>query len=169
MTASEARAGADDLPPDDVEALRRELDEERQRGLRLLAEFDTFRRRQAREHDAARDSGRRDALLPLLPVLETLDHALAAGSSDRTFYAGVEATRRMLIQALREAGAEPVESVGRPMDPRVHEVVATVPSDEFEPGTVVREVRRGWKLGDDLLRPAQVEVAAATERAEPWR
>jgi molecular chaperone GrpE len=167
MTASEARAGEDALP-DDVDSLRRALDEERQRGLRLLAEFDTFRRRQARERETERDAGRRAALLPLLPVLDTLDQALAAGSSDREFYDGVAATRRLLINALREAGAEPVVSVGAPMDPRVHEVVATVPSGEFEPGTVVREVRRGWTLGNDLLRPAQVEVAA-TEQAEPWR
>ena len=154
---------------DEIEPLRRALEEERQRNLRLLADFDNFRRRVAREQEVARREGRRAALLPLLPVLDTLERALAAGSVDPDFYEGVAATHRLFIAALREAGAEPVESVGQPFDPKVHEAVATVPAAGVEPGTVVREVRRGWRLGDELLRPAQVVVATSPEAARPWR
>lgn len=160
MDASEP--GADDRTVDTAEV-------ERQRHLRLLADFDNYRRRVAREHEAARREGRRAALLPLLPVLDTLERALAAGSTDPDFYEGVAATRRLFISALREAGVEPVESVGRPFDPNLHEAVATVPSDGVAPGTVAREVRRGWRLGDELLRPAQVVVATAREPADQWR
>ena len=158
-----------DVGADEVEKLRRALDEERERHLRLLAEFDNVRRRMAREHGTARDEGRRAALRPILPVLETLDQALAAGSIDVGFYEGVAATRRMLLNALREAGAEPIETVGRPFDPRLHEAVATIPTAGVEPGTIVREMRRGWRLGDELLRPAQVEIASDEETAGPWR
>jgi molecular chaperone GrpE len=154
---------------DEVERLRRALDEEQQRTLRLLADFDTFRRRVGRQQEGARREGQRKALLPLLSVLDTFERALAAGSSDPIFYEGVVATQRQLLDALREAGAEPVTTIGRPFDPRVHEAVATVPSDGQEPGTVVREARRGWRLGDDLLRPAQVVVAAAPEDGDAWR
>jgi molecular chaperone GrpE len=140
------------------------------RHLRLLAEFDNYRRRTAKEHEAARREGRRAALLPLLPVLDSLERALATGSTDRDFYDGVAATHRLFLAALREAGAEPIESVGQPFDPNLHEAVAAVPADgEVEPGTVVREVRRGWRLGDELLRPAQVVVATAEEPADRWR
>ena len=121
----------------------------------------------AREQEAARRDGRRAALLPLLPVLDTLERALAAGSTDPDFYEGVAATHRLFLTALREAGAEPVESVGQPFDPKVHEAVATVPPSGVEPGTVVREIRRGWRLGDELLRPAQVVVAASPEAIRP--
>ena len=139
------------------------------RHLRLLAEFENFRRRATKEHEAARREGRRSALLPLLAVLDTFERALGAGSTDRDFYKGVAATHRLFLDALREAGATPIESVGRPFDPNVHEAVATAPADGVSPGTVAREVRRGWQLGNELLRPAQVVVAAAEEPANEWR
>jgi molecular chaperone GrpE len=164
-------AGADDreVVIDKVEELRRALEAEQARYVRLLADFENFRRRVARDRDRALHDGRRAALVPLLSVLDSLELALAAGSTDPDFYEGVAATHRLFLGALAEAGAEPIESVGRPFDPRVHEAVATVPSDGVEPGTIVRETRRGWRLGEDLLRPAQVVVAKSPEAAEPWR
>ena len=140
------------------------------RHLRLLADFDNFRRRAAKECESAQREGRRAALLPLLPALDTLERALQTGSSDREFYDGVAATRRLFVAALREAGAEPIDAVGQPFDPNLHEAVAAVPADgTVAPGTVVREVRRGWRLGDELLRPAGVIVATAQEPADQWR
>ena len=85
---------------DEVEQLRHELDEERDRRLRRLAEFDNFRRRAARERETAGAEGRRVALRPLLAVLDTLERALAAGSSDRDFYDGVAATHRLFVDAV---------------------------------------------------------------------
>ena len=76
---------------------------------------------------------------------------------------------RLFVNALRQAGAEPVESVGRPFDPNLHEAVATAPPDGVKPGTVAREVRRGWRLGDELLRPAQVVVATEPEPSDRRR
>ena len=140
MNANEPERGGQPRGEDECAGLRRELGEAREQSLRLLADLDNFRRRSAREHEMARAEGRRAA-----------------------------ATYRLLLGALRAAGAEPVESKGRPFDPNVHEAVATVPSGDVEPGTVAHEVRRGWRLGDDLLRPAQVVVAAAPEPAERWR
>ena len=169
MIAPEGDSADRGAEADEVEPLRQALEEAQQRHLRLLAEFDNFRRRTAREQEAARREGRAAALRPLLPVLDTLERALAAGSTDPDFYEGVAATHRLFIAALREAGAEPVESVGRPFDPNLHEAVATVPSDGVPPGTVAREVQRGWRLGDELLRPAQVVVATAPEPADRWR
>ena len=154
---------------DEEERARRARDEEHQQYLRLLADLDNFRRRSAQERELARREGRRGALLPLLAVLDTLERALAAGSTDRSFYDGVTATQRLFLNALREAGAEPLRSVGQPFDPNVHEAVVTASSDTVEPGTVTREIRRGWRLGDELLRPAQVEVATEREEPAPWR
>jgi molecular chaperone GrpE len=146
---------------------RAEADE---RHLRLRADFENFRRRAAKDYESAHREGRRTALLPLLPVLDSLERALQAGSTDREFYDGVEATHRLFLAALREAGAKPIETVGQPFDPTVHEAVAAVPADGgVTPGTVVREVRRGWRLDDELLRPAQVVVASAEEPADQWR
>ena len=154
---------------DEVERLRRALDEAREHYLRLRADFENVRRRASRELEAARRDGQRAALLPLLPVLDSLERALAAGSTDPDFYEGVAATHRLFVIALHEAGAEPVDSVGRPFVRKVHEAIATVPSTSAEPGTVMREVRRGWRLGDELLRPAQVVVAASRQESDAWR
>jgi molecular chaperone GrpE len=154
---------------DEVERLRHTLDEEQQRHLRLRADFDNVRRRASRELEAARRDGRRGALLPLLPVLDSLERALAAGSTDHDFYEGVAATHRLFVNALHEAGADPIDAVGERFDPNVHDAVATTPFGSVEPGFVVREVRRGWRLGDQLLRPSQVVVAAPREAAGSWR
>ena len=155
-------AGAAPAPPDEMERLR-------QANLRLLADFDNLRKRQSREEAAAGSAGRRAVLLSLIPVLDTLERALAAGSSDSAFYAGVAATRRLFEQALREAGVEPVESLHQTFDPDYHEAVATVEAGDVEPGTVVREELRGWRMGDELLRPARVVVARSPEAVAPWR
>ena len=158
--------------PDDeaaaVEEVKRELAEERERGLRLRADFENFRRREKREREAASAEGRRSALLPFLPALDALDRAVAIESGDGGLREGVALARRLLLQALKEVGVEPIESVGRAFDPTVHEAVAVIPTGDAPPGTIVREIRAGWSLAGELLRAAQVEVAAPAV-AEPWR
>jgi molecular chaperone GrpE len=169
MDANKSDAGEGPVEADEVERLRQALEEQRQQNLRLLADFDNLRLRVSRENESSRGEARRAALLPILGVLDTLERALAVGSTDPDFYEGIAATQRLFLNALREAGAVPVETVGQPFDPKLHEAIATVPSDDVEPGTVAREVRRGWRLEDGLLRPAQVVVAKDQEPARPWR
>jgi hypothetical protein len=84
---------------DEVGRLRHALDDEQQRHLRLRADFDNVRRRASREREAAHRDGQRAALLPLLPVLDSLERALAAGSTDPDFYEGVAATHRLFVNA----------------------------------------------------------------------
>jgi molecular chaperone GrpE len=148
---------------DETERLKEALVEAQDRNLRLLADFDTFRRRAAAEKESAQHSGKRSVLLALLPVLDTLERALATGSTDPHFYEGVAATFRLFTHALLEAGAEPFDSVGQRFDPTLHEAIETIDSDGAEPGTVTRQVLRGWRLGGDLLRPARVIVSARTD------
>ena len=166
VTASEPTGGelADDQR--ELDQLRRSLEEERDRHVRLRADFENFRRRVARQNGAEHTKGRRESILPLLEVVDSFEHALEHGSSDEVFLAGIGAIHRKLMTALREAGAEPMETVGRPFDPKLHEVVATQPVEGAEPQTVVRDVRRGWRLGGDLLRPAQVIVAVPSGSGE---
>jgi molecular chaperone GrpE len=156
----------DDQPAttDQVVSLQRALDEEQARTRQALADFTNFRRRVERERDAVRKDSARETLLPLLSVLDEFERALAAGSTDRQFYEGVTSIRRLFVAALREAGAEPIESLGKPFDPAIHEAVATTPATGADTGVVVREERRGWRFEGNLLRPARVIVAMAAER-----
>jgi len=84
-----------------------------------------------------------------------------------TIAVGWRASRR---RPTSTAGAEPIESVGQPFDPGIHEIVATAPVPSMEPGIIEREIRRDWRLGDTLLRPAQdvVTNAAGLELGESW-
>jgi molecular chaperone GrpE len=153
--------GREERDPTELDEVRKTLEDAEQRHLRLLAEFDNFRRRTAREQAAAADTGRRAALLPLLSVLDALEQALASGSSDDSFYQGVAATGRLFADALQDAGAQRIATLGERFDPTVHEAVEAVGDDagaDAAPGTIVRETRSGWRLGDRLLRPAQVVV-----------
>jgi molecular chaperone GrpE len=152
----------------ETEQLRRRLEEAKQQELRLLADFENLRRRMEREQDVARQEGKREVLGLLLPVLDAFERALEAGSSDQPFYQGMAATHRLFVDALRAAGAEPIVSAGERFDPTRHEAVAIIDTPEAVPGTVTREVRRGWSLGDTLLRPSQVVVAAGPEADTPW-
>jgi molecular chaperone GrpE len=152
----------------EVHRLRRSLDEARKQELRLLADFQNLRRRIAHERGTLKHEGKREALSALLPVLDAFERALKAGSSDRGFYDGMAATHGLFVEALRRLGAEPVEAEGEVFDPMVHEAVGTTTARGIRAGTVVSEVRRGWKLDDDLLRPSQVLVAAGRESDDPW-
>jgi molecular chaperone GrpE len=145
---------------DEATRLREALEEEKQRNLRLRADFDNLRKRAAREGLAAEAEGRRRALRVILPVVDVFERALEAGSTDTAFYEGVQSTHRLLLGALTEAGAEPIEALGRPFDPHVHDAIGYEPSPAHDAGTVMRELRRGWRLGGELIRPAEVVVAA---------
>jgi len=142
-----------------IAELEQALGEERQGRLRVLADFENYRRRIDREAGAARRAGKSDVLRPLLDILDNLDRALAAGSTDLAFLHGVEAIRGQIGRTLKDLGAEPVPGVGAPFDPRIHEAVGTVPASAQPPDTVVAEVRRGFFLDGEVLRPAQVLVA----------
>jgi molecular chaperone GrpE len=165
LEASGTASGERPDVTDEAASLRNALEEEKQRNLRLRADFDNLRKRSAREGLAAEAEGRRRALRVVLPVLDTFERALATGSSDAAFYEGVRSTHRLLLTALTEAGAEPIEALGRPFDPHVHDAISYEPSAMYEPGTVMRELRRGWRLGGELIRPAEVVVAAPPPEA----
>ena len=142
-----------------IAELEQEVAEKRQARLRALADFENFRRRTEREAGAARRTGRRDVLLPLLDILDNVERALAAGSTDPIFLRGDEAIRQQLRRTLSGLGAEPIPGVGSHFDPRIHEAIGTDPDAAQPPGTVVAEVRRGFLLDGEVLRPSQVVVA----------
>ena len=139
--------------------LRNELAAQRQANLRLRADLANLQRRASQARESAAQSGRGAAVLALLPALDALDLALAAGSVDTEFYNGVASTRRVFLSALASFGALPIETALRPFDPHLHEAVSTVMHDDVAPGTIVDQVRRGFMLGTDVLRPAQVIVS----------
>jgi molecular chaperone GrpE len=147
-----------------VEASRAELQETL---ARRQADFENYRKRVERERSETYNRVVGDVVSKLLPVLDNLRRALdaeasmEAAESDefRHFLHGVELIDKQLADVLEGLGLQPVEAVGQPFDPHIHEAVATERSDDYEPDTVVQELVRGYRLGEKLLRPAIVKVA----------
>jgi molecular chaperone GrpE len=138
-------------------------DEWRDRALRLQAEMDNFRKRQQRLADERVSSDHERLLRAFLGVADDLERALLADGTDvEGLRQGVELTYQSLLRVLNQEGAEPIEAMHQTFDPQVHEAVGTVPHNEVdvEPDTVVDVVQMGYRLGDRLLRPARVLVAA---------
>jgi molecular chaperone GrpE len=146
----------------DVEALKRERDDYYDRFLRKSAEFENYRKRVERERREQADHTVTDLLVDLLNVVDDFERALAVGADEESegYRKGVELIYNKLQDLLRRRGVKPIEALGADFDPNVHQAVAQEPSDDHREGEVTEEMRRGYMLGDRLLRPAMVKVAS---------
>jgi molecular chaperone GrpE len=152
----------------ELKRLQTALDEAREALARRQADFENYRKRIERERGEAHLRVVGDVGRKLLPVTDNLARALDAektvqsheSKEFRHFLHGVELINRQLTEVLESLGIQPIASVGERFDPHIHEAVVTEPSDKYEPDTVTEELARGYRIGDRLLRPAMVKVAA---------
>ena len=168
--ASRASASAESAVTDppgaeggELAELRRERDALQDRLLRMAAEFENYRKRVDRERRDRADTAVADAVEELLPIIDNLELALEApgGGDVEVYRKGVDLIHRQMTEMLRKRGVEPIQSVGADFDPRFHQAVAHEVSAEHREGEVIEELRKGYMLGDRLLRPAMVKVAKA--------
>jgi len=162
--SGEAEAGSAEPAPSDAEriaALEAERDEAIDRWKRTAADFDNFRKRAAREREAMVALANERLIAELLPILDDLERALdaAAQHEEARLEEGVRLVHRSLASLLERHGVEPIATDG-PFDPHVHEALLTQPSDEAEEGSVIDVIQKGYRLGDRVVRPARVVVAA---------
>ncbi|WP_018111686.1 nucleotide exchange factor GrpE [Thermus igniterrae] len=139
-----------------LKAAEEELKALKDRYLRLLADFDNYRKRMEEELKAREREGVLRALRALLPVLDDLDRALEfAHANPESILQGVKAVREGFFRILAGMGVEEVPGEGEAFDPRYHEAIGLLPG---EPGKVARVFQRGFRLGEALVRPARVAV-----------
>lgn len=144
---------------DRVAQLEQDLTEERERRLRLLAEFDNYRRRTKQESTLAEDTGRREVLLALLDVMDDFDRALLhIGEGSDPMTDGLRLIHERLKNVLERHGVTGFESEGAVFDPEIHEAVTVIDGNSEQSGTVYSEHRRGYMMNGKLLRPARVAV-----------
>ncbi|MCU0663722.1 MAG: nucleotide exchange factor GrpE [Myxococcota bacterium] len=153
----------------ELEAL---LSAERDRSLRLAADMDNLRKRSRKEVEDALGRGRAEVLLEILPVVDSIDLALSSNAGGEAASAtavldGVAMVRRLFLATVERFGVTPVATIGKSFDPNFHEAVAQVTSDEHEIGRIVHEMRKGYVMGDKLLRPAMVAVSKGSASGEP--
>ena len=149
-------------------ALEAEIDEQKERYVRLRADFDNFRKRTERERGEIERYALVEPVRELLPVVDNLERALTSaaqqGGGD-DLKQGVEMVLRQLQEVLRRFGLTVVPALGERFDPSLHEAVAHQSSNDVEAPTVVDEFQRGYRLNDRLLRPAMVRVAMPADSA----
>jgi molecular chaperone GrpE len=166
--SSEAKAGdaaSNAVSAADKRTLQAELVAERERYLRLVADFDNFRKRTARETERSAAAQKEAFIRDLLPVIDNLERALGSdlSTSPAQLRKGVQLTLQQLTQLLRLHGVEPEECLGRPFDPLYHEAVS-VRHDPSQPDQVILETfQRGYRRGDVVFRPAKVVVNDLSE------
>jgi len=133
--------------------------------LRRAAEFENYRKRIERERSETYQRARAEIILEFLPVIDNFERALTSletstGDADALRH-GVELIHKQFKDALAKFGLEAVDSVGQIFDPNVHEAITIEPTDRHKENTIIEEFQRGYKMGDKLLRPAKVKVAAS--------
>jgi molecular chaperone GrpE len=144
----------------EMEDLREQLRQERDRHLRTLADFKNYRRRVEREGDKLVEEGKRAIILSLLDIIDDMEKALHWVSNEKQPFAkGVRIINQKLLALLEAHGVLPFESVGTAFNHDRHEAVAMAEHEDLEPGTIVDELRRGYLWNNELLRSAQVRVA----------
>lgn len=166
---------ADDPAPGEanaaaVETMQSELAREQDRRLRIAAEYQNYRRRTEQEKSGLLELGKSLVVQQLLDVVDDLERSLAAAEeaaeSDRgpaydALKEGVDLVYRKFMDEMKRLGVEPIEAEGQPFNEHEHEAMLQQPApDGTEPGTVLQEFQRGYRMGDRVLRHARVIVAA---------
>ncbi|MBA0618589.1 hypothetical protein Godav_027909 [Gossypium davidsonii] len=145
-------------------SLSEELSTEKDRVLRIGADFDNFRKRTERERLSLVANAQGEVLENLLPVLDNFERAKAQikvkTEGEEKINNSYQSIYKQFMEILGSLGVEPVDTVGNPFDPMLHEAIMQEDSTEFEEGIILQEFQKGFKLGDRLLRPAMVKVSA---------
>ena len=143
----------------ELESVKKELAGEKDKHLRLLAEYDNYRKRSSRERDNIYADVKAYTLTKLLPVFDNLERALRNPTADEAYRKGVEMTMNQFLEVMKALGVTPIEALGAPFDPKLHNAVMHVEDPEHGEQEIVQEFQKGFKMGDRVIRFSMVQVA----------
>lgn len=152
-----------------IPELERELEEQKEKYLRLYAEFENFRKRTSREKEELVKSGNEELLREILPSMDNLETALMHATESESaggLVRGVEMTLRELRRTLEKFGLKPIEAGGKPFDPGYHHAISQVERSDVPDKTVVEELRKGYTYNDRVLRASLVAVSKKPEESK---
>ena len=164
-----AEQGEKKEPKDPIEALKEKLEEKHGQLLRYAAELDNLRKRSRRDIEDAAVRGRSEVLKELLPTVDSIDLALDSigpEGSAKSIIEGMQMVKKKFLTSLERFGLKEIEAVGLPFDPNFHEAIAQQPSEKYDAGIVAFEMRRGYLLGEKLLRPTMVVVSSGKPQVD---
>lgn len=148
-----------------LEAAEQARQAEQDRYMRLLAEFDNYKKRTAREMSEFRKYATENLIKELIPVVDNLERAISSSEEDTQdkscILEGVEMTRKEILRVLEKYEVKPIDALGMPFDPNFHEAVGQEESETEADNIVVRELLKGYTMHDRLIRPTMVIVSKA--------
>lgn len=144
---------------EEVEKLKRENGKYYEHLQRTAAEFDNYKKRVAKEMDGIYRLAVGDVVLKYIAVLDNLEKAISANTSDEKMKEGVELIYKQMLEVMSSFGVEPIEAVNQEFNPELHDAVMHIESEEYGEKIVVEELRKGYKMGDRVLRHSMVKVA----------
>lgn len=139
--------------------LKKELDDSKDKYLRLMAEYDNFRKRNAKERLEITDTAKGNVINELLPVFDNFERALDTETKDAVYKQGVEMIFKQFGDALKKLGVESMELVGKEFDPNIATAVSTVDDPELGENVVAQVLQNGYTIGGKVIRHAMVIVA----------
>ncbi len=145
--------------------LQADLDRFRDLALRTQADLENFKKRAAREKEDSIKYANSSLLERLIAIIDNFELGLSAARSEgekSPIYAGMSMVLKQLTDFLADNGLQPIDAEGQKFDPNLHEAIAHEPSNEVAEGVVVRQMRRGYKMKDRLLRPSSVVVSSGS-------
>ena len=138
---------------------KQDYDELDDRYKRILAEFENFKKRSAKEREGLYNSILADVIEVILPVVDNLENAAKVETKDESYKQGVELVLKQFKDVLKSKGIEEIKAVGETFDPSMHEAVSSVQDDEKGEKEIVQEYRKGYKIGNRVIRHSMVVVA----------
>ena len=149
-----------EAPPEEQEPKTEDLlAAEKDKYLRLAAEFDNFKKRSQKEREALYQDVRSDTISKILPVYDNLERALKQETTDEAYKKGVEMTMTQLQSIFEAMGVKAIDTVGQPFDPTRHNAVMHVDDENAGENVIVEEFQKGFMLGDKVIRFSMVKVA----------
>ena len=142
----------------EVAKLKEELDNTTDRLKRLMAEFDNYKKRASKEREQLYNSLVADIMMTFLPVMDNLEKAINTNTADEGYKQGMELVAKQFKDVLNSFGLEEIKTTGEIFDPSLHEAVSSVQDDTKKSQEIVEEFRKGYKIGDKVIRHAMVVV-----------
>ena len=136
-----------------------ELEDIKDRHTRLIAEFDNLKKRSAKDREGLYNSIMSDVISSFLPVIDNLEKAAEAESKDEEYKKGIELVLKQFKDVLSANGVKEIEAVGQPFDPELHEAVSMIQDENLGEKIVASEYRKGYKIGNKVIRHSMVVVA----------
>ena len=163
LQEDDSQETTEDVDPKDeeIQQLKKDVQENEEKYLRLYAEFENYKRRIQKENQTMKAYKAQDVLNDILPTIDNIERALQIEGENEQFQSlkkGVEMVHESLINALKENGLELIETEGHQFDPNVHQAVVQDDNPDFESGEITQELQKGYKLKERVLRPSMVKV-----------